>query len=98
MEPRRIIFLLVFTAAVPAIFCRAQPSRRGGGSWEDVGEGGGLVRGEGGILIDENSVRTARETASHSTGTPTWSNPAGFEKDVFTFARVMFKSDIATGS
>jgi len=39
--------------------------------------------GEGGF-IDE-TTKTAREVASHSTGTPTWSNPKGFEKDVFTF-------------
>jgi len=30
----------------------------------------------------------AREVESHSTGTPKWTNPAGFEKDVFAFARV----------
>jgi hypothetical protein len=37
-------------------------------------------------------VRTARETASHSTGTPEWKNPKGFEKDVFTFARLIFRT------
>ena len=51
------------------------------------------MRGEGNILIDEATVRTAREVASHSTGTPEWTNPPGFEKDVFTFARILFKSD-----
>jgi hypothetical protein len=56
-------------------------------------EGGSLVRGEGNILIDEATVRTAREVTSHSTGTPEWMNPPGFEKDVFTFARILFKSD-----
>jgi hypothetical protein len=34
--------------------------------------------------------RTAREIPSHSTGTPNWQNPAGFEKDVFTFVRVRY--------
>ena len=38
--------------------------------------------------------RTAREVDSHSTGTPEWSNPRGFDKDVFTFARVIFKSGV----
>jgi hypothetical protein len=57
-----------------------------------VDEGGSLVRGEGGILIDETTVKTAREVASHSTGTPEWKNPPGFEKDVFTFARILFRS------
>jgi hypothetical protein len=53
---------------------------------------GRIINGEGGTIIDENSVRTARESMSHSTGTPEWTNPPGFEKDVFTFARVIFKS------
>jgi hypothetical protein len=35
-------------------------------------------------------VRTAREIPSGSTGTPEWVNPVGFEKDVFTFARVRY--------
>ncbi len=34
------------------------------------------------------TCRTAREVVSHSTGTPTWTNEPGFEKDVFTFARI----------
>ena len=53
----------------------AQRRSRGGGSW-----------GEGGWIGDD--VRTAREVPSHSTGTPDWSNPPGFEKDVFTFVRI----------
>jgi hypothetical protein len=53
---------------------------------------GPFVRTEGGVLYNEDTVRTARETVSHSTGTPTWTNEPGFEKDVFTFARVIFKS------
>ncbi len=35
-------------------------------------------------------TKTAREVGNHSTETPNWSNPAGFEKDVFTFARVRY--------
>src|SRR5437762_10443024 len=34
------------------------------------------------------TCRTAREIVSHSTGTPTWTNEPGFEKDVFTFVRI----------
>src|SRR4051812_49371381 len=60
----------------------------GGGNEDDAGP---LVRIEGGRVVDENSVRTAREIDSHSTGTPMWTNPRGFEKDVFTLARVIFK-------
>src|SRR5437773_10218800 len=35
-----------------------------------------------------DTCRTAREIVSHSTGTPSWTNESGFEKDVFTFARI----------
>ena len=66
------------------------PPTRGGGLYRG-GEGGSIVQGEGGILIDEDNTHTAREVASHSTGTPEWKNPPGFEKDVFTYARIMFK-------
>ena len=44
---------------------------------------------EGGARAD---VRTAREVPSHSTGTPLWENPRGFETDVFTFTRVRYGS------
>jgi hypothetical protein len=47
--------------------------------------GGGGYRGESFI---PDTAQTAREVESHSTGTPNWSNPRGFEKDVFTFVRV----------
>jgi hypothetical protein len=46
--------------------------------------------GEGG-WIDE-SVKTARQVPSHSTGTPEWENPKAFGTDVFTFARVRYTS------
>lgn len=38
----------------------------------------------------DEDIRTAREIPSHSTGTPTWTNLSGFEKDVFTFVRVRY--------
>jgi hypothetical protein len=63
---------------------------RFGGNENDIGIGS-LVRTEGGVVIDEDAVKTAREVVSHSTGTPSWENPLGFEKDVFTFARAIFK-------
>jgi hypothetical protein len=37
-------------------------------------------------------VRTAREIGNHSTETPEWTNPVGFERDVFTFARVRYEA------
>ncbi len=54
---------------------------------------GSYVRIEGGQVVNEDEIRTARETESHSTGTPNWTNTPGFEHDVFTFTRVIFQSD-----
>ncbi len=51
------------------------------------------MRLEGGGYADEETVRTARETVGHSITLPKWTNPLGFEKDVFTFARIIFWSD-----
>ncbi|MGV3773005.1 MAG: DUF4159 domain-containing protein [Verrucomicrobiales bacterium] len=43
-----------------------------------------------GYIPNAHLLKTARETPSHSTGTPDWTNPKGFEKDVFTFARIRY--------
>jgi len=50
--------------------------RRGGGRFYYRGGGEG--------------ARTARELPSGSTGTPVWTNRAGFEKDTFTFCRIRY--------
>jgi hypothetical protein len=50
--------------------------------------GFGGRRGFGGYGGAFETARTAREIPSGSTGTPTWTNVHGFEKDVFTFARI----------
>jgi hypothetical protein len=72
----------------------AQPRFGGGSGRRNLPQSSGnLVRTEGGGLVDEDTVRTARETASHSNGTPNWTNPKGFEGDVFTFARILFPSN-----
>jgi len=44
-------------------------------------------------VVNEDEVRTARETDSHATGTANWTNAPGFEHDAFTFTRVIFKTD-----
>jgi hypothetical protein len=59
---------------------------------------GHLVRIEGGLVINEDEIHTARETATHSSGTPEWTNTAGFENDVFTFTRIIFQSSPAPRS
>jgi len=71
----------------------AQPPGGGRGGFRGMGgaETGPMVMTEGGVAVNQETVRTARETASHSTGTPEWINPSGFERDVFTFARVAYK-------
>ncbi len=91
MKTKRTIFLLGTTVALAAGICAAQSwgGRRGWGGWGN--RAGPIVQTEGGDLVNEDTVRTARETASHSTGTPDWTNAPGFEKDVFTFARIVYK-------
>jgi hypothetical protein len=57
-----------------------------------LGNSGHLVRIEGGLVVNEDEIRTARETDTHSSGTPNWTNAPGFEDDVFTFTRIIFQS------
>ncbi|MBI2948734.1 MAG: DUF4159 domain-containing protein [Verrucomicrobia bacterium] len=92
MLTRRTLSLLVAVAFLAAGICLAQFQPRSGAGPRDA-DSGKLIRIEGGAVIDEDRVRTARETVSHSTDTPVWTNPAGFEQDVFTFARVVFQSE-----
>jgi Domain of unknown function (DUF4159) len=91
MKIRGTIPLLGAIAALTAGICAAQtrfgPGFRRGWRSHD----GPIVRTEGGAYVNADTVRTARETPSHSTGTPDWTNAPGFEKDVFTFARVIYK-------
>jgi hypothetical protein len=37
-------------------------------------------------------ILTGRDVAQHSNETPRWTNPAGFERDVFTFVRIRYHS------
>ena len=81
---QRLVHLsLYFLILAP---CVAAQGRRGGG-----GYGGG----ESGWVSDD--VTTPRQIPSHSTGTPVWTNSRGFEKDVFTFARVRYASGYGGG-
>lgn len=81
-----LLFLIVFAFVG---VCTAQYwGRRHRG-----GYGGNMIRTEGGEWVDETQVRTAREIASHSTGTPIWTNKPGFEKDAFTFVRIIRDRD-----
>jgi hypothetical protein len=44
----------------------------------------------GGQIYVPPDARTARELGTRSTGTPDWTNPAGFAPEVFTFARLRY--------
>lgn len=57
-----------------------------------AGHSGPLVQTEGGEWVNEDTVRTARETAPHSVDLPGWTNPPAFANDVFVFTRILFKS------
>lgn len=82
---------LVSLLALRAHSAQAQPPGGRGGFRGMAGESGPIVATEGGVMVNEDTVRTARETASHSTETPSWANPPAFAKDVFTFARIAYK-------
>jgi len=66
---------------------------RGGGRFgRGAGAGDtGITYTEGNVPVDTDKVRTAREIASHSTETSNWTNTPGFERDVFTFVRIMYR-------
>jgi hypothetical protein len=106
-QPRKLIYVLLLATLFAAV-CVAQFRPPGGfdpngGGFPGGGRGrfgpggpplggGPITRTEGGIEINEETVRTARETASHSTGTPNWTNTVGFAKDGFVFTRAKFSS------
>jgi len=89
MNPKQIILVAILLAAG---FCLAQFRPRSGlNRSQDVS--GNFVRLEGGLVVNEDEIHTAREIESHASGTPDWTNATGFDHDVFTFTRVIFKSD-----
>ena len=96
MSARRIILgALVLVLAAGLCFAQFRPRS---GENSRPGGPGHFVRIEGGLVVNEDEIRTARETASHSSGTPDWTNAPGFEDDVFTFTRIIFHSDAGARS
>src|ERR1051326_6563423 len=87
-----ITLLVVLTATLSLAQWRGGGGRRGRGNNPGGGDHG-IVYTEppDRVPVDVDTVRTAREIASHSTGTPNWTNPPGFEKDVFTFTRIIYR-------
>jgi hypothetical protein len=87
-KPQSIVFLAL-TATLGFRVCCGQPRFDRGLSRSDTGP---MVETEGGEWVNEDLVRTARETAPHSIDLPAWTNRPGFQNDVFTFTRIIFKS------
>jgi hypothetical protein len=96
-NPRKILPLAAVIALVAGLALAQDWGEgfRGGRRW--VNDVSPIVHTEGGDEVNEDTVRTARETATHSTGTPDWTNEPGFEKDVFTFTRIIYKFDARPG-
>jgi hypothetical protein len=82
---RRFIIAIVLLTLCGGLFSVAQFRRRPSGE-------GKVHYTEGNVVVDEDTMSTAREVGTHSTDVPMWTNTAGFEKDVFTFCRIVFNS------
>ena len=102
MNSSRKTILLGAAGALAIGICAAQNFGGGWGGGRHRGGWGGGYRGwgspdaplittEGGETVNEDTVRTARETAVHSTEVPDWTNSPGFDRDVFTFVRIMYR-------
>src|SRR3974377_1496640 len=86
MKKTSMIILVLGLALAAGLAQRWGGGRRGPGDT-------GIAYTEGGVPVDVDRVRTAREIAPHSTGPPEWTNPPGLEKDVFTFVRIIRARD-----
>src|SRR5439155_10694102 len=90
MRTGDLVLLLLLLGIFPA---SAQYRQRG--DLATPSGAGHFVRIEGGLVVNEDELHTAREVGSHSSGTPNWTNAPGFEDEVFTFTRVIFQSNPA---
>ena len=72
--------------ALAAGLCLAQ-------RWRNRASQDGVIYTEGGVPVNEYTVKTAREIAVHSTDAPNWTNDIAFDKDVFTFVRIIRDRD-----
>ncbi len=90
MSMRKAILLGLI--AILSVAAGLAQFRRGGrrGFWG--GASGPIIQTEGGEVVNEDTVRTARETAPHSVDLPAWTNSPGFPRDTFTFARILYHS------
>ncbi len=86
------MILLSVSVTLVAGVSVAQFRRGGGRQFWGADNSGPIVYTEGGDAVNEDTVRTARETAPHSVDLPAWTNAPGFENDTFIFTRIIFKS------
>jgi hypothetical protein len=86
---QRPLLLLLLLALAGGAF--AQRNRFGGRFGRDPNSR--VEYTEGNVPVDEDTVKTAREIASHSSGTPEWTNAPAFARDVFTFCRVIYSQN-----
>jgi hypothetical protein len=94
MKGTRKFLLLIALAVLVAGIGLAQNRRPGRGFGRSNGGGDtGIIYTEppNRTPVDADTVKTAREIASHSSDTPMWTNTPGFENDVFTFARIIYR-------
>ena len=84
MKTRGALFFLMLV-----LFAGLASAQRRGRRYSD----GPIYYSEGGVPVDVRVVKTAREIASHSTGTPEWKYTPGFDLDGFTFCRIIRDSD-----
>ena len=89
---RVALLLFVLVLSLSAVLAQRRFRSYGPIGWQGS-DGSHLIQTEGGVLVNEDTVRTAREIASHSTGTPEWTNTPGFENDVYTFVRIIRDRD-----
>jgi len=87
-----MLVLLVCLLVPSAFLCLAQYREGRSYRYWDGNNTGPMVQTEGGEIVNEDTVRTARETAGHSVDWPAWTNEPALDRDVFTFARIIFRS------
>ena len=89
---RNLIVVAGLLAFVGVCFAQYRPEGQRRRGWFGGGDRGHVVRTEGGQYVDEQTVRTARETMNQDEETPNWTNSVDFKRDAFTFARVLYTS------
>jgi hypothetical protein len=92
--------LAVIAAVLLLLMSGMVVAQRFGGGWRGgrfSGNDQGVAYTEGGVPVDLDRVRTAREVASHSTDTPVWTNNPAFARDTFTFVRIIYGQNNSPG-